>query len=66
VVAVLHVTEASGRRNDIDAFEILNVAGFLPEGRTMTVCEGIARSAGNRSADAMRDVHYTCEVDNNQ
>jgi hypothetical protein len=66
VVAVLHVTEASGRRNDIDAFEILNVAGFLPEGGTMRVCEGVAHSAGNRTAGSMSDVHYTCEVDNNQ
>jgi len=27
VVAVLHITEASGHRNDIDAFELLNVLG---------------------------------------
>jgi hypothetical protein len=66
VVAVLHITEASGRRNDIDAFELLNVAGLLPLGRTMKLCEWIADIAGNRSVgDAYRDVHYTCEVDNN-
>jgi hypothetical protein len=66
VVAILHITEASGRRNDIDAFELLNVTGMLPLGRTMTLCQWLADAAGNRSvSDAYRDVHYTCEVDNN-
>jgi len=72
VVAVLHVTEASGRQNDVDAFELLNPAGMLPDGRTMTICECLADGAGNRNVNdasgrvAYRDVHYTCEVDNNQ
>jgi hypothetical protein len=66
VVAVLHITEASGQRNDIDALEFLNVAGILPLGRTMQFCKYVADAAGNRSEGPYRDVHYTCEVDNNQ
>lgn len=48
VVAMLHITEASGRRNDVDASALLNVSGVLPVGRTMVLCQYVADAAGNR------------------
>lgn len=57
VVAVFHIAEALGHRDDTVAFELLNVTGAPPPGRTMKLCEWIADAASNRPlGDSYPDV----------
>ena len=70
VVAVLHMTEASGEHHDLDGFELLNVSGLFQPGVMMVLCQHFASSTGSHTTRdesrrvTFRDVHYTCEVDN--